>query len=299
MTNTNTRKVEFDLEAVVLAAFCVFLWLSLLSYDPADMGGSLPRPFSGLLKLESAVYPPNEQPSNWCGWWGAVVAQLMVQGLGIGSLLVATGLSVLALWMFRVQSNYVRASRQFGWLLVVVAATTLVSLLRWSTPLSSVIGSGGYLGAMVSTWLNEHFAVIGSLILTTTVLIAGLLLSTDYMFVRAAAWMLLGGATVAKTTASATRKRIAIPVGIKDALAAPRRRASDVDLGVQLPAAESNDAAVPASEPTIKIRGQQLDGTSTSTTAASGAATSGAAASSTAPVRKEFSRVPSRLLVRC
>ncbi len=39
---------------------------------------------------------------------------------------------------------------------------------------------------MVSTWLNEHFAVVGSLILTTQFSIAGLLLSTDYMVVRAA-----------------------------------------------------------------------------------------------------------------
>ncbi len=136
MTNTNARKVEFDLEAVILSAICVFLWLSLLSYDPADMGGSLPRPFSGLLKLESAVYPLNAHRATGAAGGVPIVAQLMVQGLGIGSLLVVTGLSVLALWMFRVQSNYVRASRQFGWLLVVVAATTLVSLLRWNTPLS-------------------------------------------------------------------------------------------------------------------------------------------------------------------
>ena len=258
--NANTRKIEFDLEAVILSAVCVFLWLSLLSYDPADIGGTLPRPFSGLLKFETAVYPLNEQPRNWCGWWGACASQLMVQALGVGSLLVVTGLSVLSIWMFRVQSNYVRASRQFGWLLVIVATTTLVSLLRWNTPLSSVIGSGGYLGAMASTWLNEHFAMVGSVILTTTVLIAGLLLSTDYLFVRAAAWMLLGGATVATSAASATRKRISIPVGLADSLSSSRRKTSDVDLAAQLPASDNAVASSSTAEPTIKIRGQQLDG---------------------------------------
>ena len=263
-TPANTRKIEFDLEAVILSAVCVFLWLSLLSYDPADIGGTLPRPFNGLLKFETAVYPLNEQPTNWCGWWGACASQLMVQALGIGSLLVVTGLSVLAVWMFRVQSNYVRASRQFGWLLVIVATTTLVALMRWNTPLSSVIGSGGYLGAMASTWLNEHFAIVGSVILATTVLIAGLLLSTDYMVVRAAAWMLLGGATVATTAASATRKRISIPVGLSDALSNPRRRTSDVDLATQLPALDAGAVEPGTVEPTIKIRGQQLDGASVS-----------------------------------
>lgn len=264
-----TRNVEFDLEAVLLSAICVFLWMSLLSYDPADVGGSLPAPLSGLLKFETAVHPLNETPNNWCGWWGAWASQLMVQGLGIGSVFVATGLSVLAIWMFRVQSNYVRASRQLGWLLVVVSITTLVSLLRVNTPLSSVIGAGGYLGAMTSTWLNEHFAVAGSFILTLTLLIAGLLLSTDYVFVRAVAWMLLGGATVATSAAAATRKRISIPVGLTEAInPAPRVRTSDVDQGVQLinssaPMANSGGevtAAVAAVEPPVRIRGQQLDG---------------------------------------
>ncbi len=265
--NATTRKVEFDLEAVILAAMCVFLWLSLLSYDPADIGGTLPRPFNGLLKFESAVYPLNEQTQNWCGWWGACASQLMVQALGIGSLLVVTGLSVLAIWMFRVQSNYVRASRQFGWLLVIVATTALVSLLRWNTPLSSVIGSGGYLGAMASTWLNDHFALVGSMILASTILIAGLLLSTDYMFVRAVAWMLLGGATVATTAASATRRRISIPVGRSDSLSRSRQRSSDVELGVPAVATESSQVTGSTSEPTIRIRGQQLEGTASAQTA--------------------------------
>jgi len=278
----NIRKIEFDLEAVFLSAVCLFLWLSLLSYDPADVGGTLPSPFTGLAKLDAAVYPLNEQPQNWCGYWGAWASQLMVQAIGVGSVLVAIGLSVLSIWMFRVQSNYVRASRQFGWLLVILAATTLASLLRVNTPLSAVIGSGGYLGAMASTWLNEHFAVVGSMILATTVLIAGLLLSTDYMMVRAAAWMLLGSATVATSAASATRKRISIPVGLSDAitgslagsLTGPRRRKSDVDLGVPVPV-EGNTPASADSEPTIKIRGQQLDGTTVAQISAATAATEG------------------------
>jgi DNA segregation ATPase FtsK/SpoIIIE, S-DNA-T family len=274
----DTRKIEFDLEAVFLCAIVLFLWLSLISYDPADVGGDLPSPFTGLAKLDAAVYPLNEQPKNWCGYWGAWASQLMIQALGIGSILVAIGLTVLAIWMFRVQSNYVRASRQFGWLLVILAATTLASLLRLNTPLSSVIGAGGYLGAMASTWLNEHFAAVGSMILATTVLIAGLLLSTDYMMVRAMAWMLLGGATVATTAASATRKRISIPVGFSEALtgslARPRRTKSDVELGIPVEA-EGNVAPASGSEPTIKIRGQQLEGTVVAPVVATTAATEG------------------------
>ena len=37
------RKIEFDVEAVLLSAACVFMWLSLVSYDPADSIGPIPE----------------------------------------------------------------------------------------------------------------------------------------------------------------------------------------------------------------------------------------------------------------
>ncbi len=250
---SESRQIEFDIEALILSALCVFLWLSLLSYDPADSVGPLPVPLNHIVAVDSLVYPANEKPTNWCGWIGAACAQLMVQSLGIGSVLVALGLTVLAIWMFRVQSNYVRASRQAGWVLVVIAATTCASLLNLNTPLSPVIGSGGYLGATASTWLNEHFAFVGSLILTLTIFVAGLLLSTDYVVVKAAAWMLAGGAAVATTAAAATKQRVSLPN--PTGFFPTRRRTSDVDEGVKLP----NDQLPAEVDPPVRIRGVQLD----------------------------------------
>ncbi len=249
---SGSRKIEFDIEALVLSAGCVFLWLSLLTYDPADNVGRLPAPLSSLVAIDANVYPPNAEFKNWCGWFGAMCAQLMVQGLGIGSILVATGLTVLAIWMFRVQSNYVRASRQIGWVMVIVAVTTFVALLNISTPLAPVIGSGGYLGALTSTWLNEHFAVLGSVILTLAVFVSGLLLSTDYVVLRIAYWMFAGSATVANSAAVATRGRIAIPE--RASPPAKTRRKSDVDSGVQL----ASDGGEEGSVPPVRFRGQQL-----------------------------------------
>lgn len=256
---SESRQIEFDIEALLLSALCIFLWLSLLSYDPADSVGKVPSPIDKFIAVDTLVYPANVKPTNWCGWIGATSAQLMVQSLGVGSLLVAIGLTVLAIWMFRVQSNYVRASRQAGWVLVVIAATTMASLLNFSTPLSPMIGAGGYLGATTSTWLNEHFAFIGSLILTLTVFVAGLLLSTDYVVVRAAVWMLLGGATVATTAASATKQRVTLPH--PGGWLPTARRRSDVEEGVQL----ASDSAAQESVPPVRIRGVQLNGNAAET----------------------------------
>lgn len=247
---SDDRRIEFDIEALILAAGCIFLWLSLLSYDPADPVVSLPGPLSRLVTFDATVYPANQEVQNACGHIGALTAQLMIQGLGIGAFMVVIGLSMLAVWMFRVQSNYVRASRQFGWVLVVVAFTTFVALANIQTSLSPIIGSGGYLGALTSTWLNDHFATAGSFILTMTVLLAGLLLSTDYVVVRAAVWMLMGGASVATTAAAATKTRVSLPAPRGKLPSTKRALTSDVDDGVQLEDAES--------ETPVRIRGKQL-----------------------------------------
>ncbi len=265
--SVDARRIEFDVEALLLSAVCLFLWLSLLSHDPADSLGTLSFPLSSIVTNDTTVYPPNPAIENWCGWFGAFAATLMVQAFGIGSLLIALGLTVLTIWMFRVQSNYVRPSRQIGWALVIIAVTTFVSLLRFETPLAPIIGPGGYLGATASTWLNEHFAIAGSVILTLTVFMAGLLLSTDYMVLRMAAWVLLGGASMASTAASATRSRVSIPApqGM-----AGRKRKSDVAEPIKL--ATDGEAALPSNNlPPIRIRGKELPTTDETTTAANAA----------------------------
>ncbi|MCR9297053.1 MAG: FtsK/SpoIIIE domain-containing protein, partial [bacterium] len=143
----------------------------------------------------------------------------------------------------------VRASRQIGWVLVILGVTTIAALLEFRTPLAPVVGAGGYLGAMTSTWLNEHFALFGSLILTLTIFVAGLLLSTDYIFVRGFAWLLVGGTNVARSAAAATKNRVQTSTPGKKS---PRRRMSDVENGVEL-----NEDAKSGQVP-IRIRGQHL-----------------------------------------
>jgi DNA segregation ATPase FtsK/SpoIIIE, S-DNA-T family len=233
---TDPRKIEFDIEALILSAGCVFLWSSLLSYDPADSLGEFPTWLSGYIATDIPVYPPNETIQNRCGWFGALVAHLMVQALGISSILIATGLSVLAIWMFRVQSNYVTIARQLGWVLIIIASTTFFALLELNNPLSPVIGAGGYLGKLTSLWLNQHFAWVGSFILTLTVMVSGVLLSTDYYVVRAIARALQFGTRMVSTAAVASKDRVRGPMS---QVIKPRRLRSDVDDGVQLDAANS------------------------------------------------------------
>lgn len=246
---SDPRQIKLDVEATVLAGLCLFLWVSLLTHDGADPIGQLVSPLDQLYQPVENVYPPNVRIQNWCGWCGALASQLLVEGLGIGAIPMVAGLSVLTLWMFRVQDNFVAPARQFGWLLVIVSFTTLCTLLNVQTPQAPVIGPGGYLGAVTTIWLSAHFAFIGSMILTVAVMIAGLLLSTDYLVIRWFCWLLVGGAAVATTTVSASRDRFS-RFG---------KLSSDVEGGVV-----SGNGAEHVS---VRIRGQTIEGKIPATTA--------------------------------
>ena len=52
-----------------------------------------------------------------------------------------------------------------------------------------VIGSGGYLGAAGQGWLEMNFASVGAYILTISLILGGILLSTDYVLLRILAWI--------------------------------------------------------------------------------------------------------------
>jgi DNA segregation ATPase FtsK/SpoIIIE, S-DNA-T family len=248
------RKVQFDVEAIVLAGVCVFLWVSLLTYDTADPVGPLVAPLNLLYQPTVNAYPPNASTQNACGWAGALAAQILVEGLGIGSLLLVTGLTALTVWMFRVQSNYVPIPRQLGWLLVILACTTLATLLNIATPFGSALGAGGTTGALASTWLNAHFATVGSVILTLAVLLAGLLLSTDYWALRVMIWLVAAAAAVLLASLHFLQH-----LGARlNPLApyVPRSPATHGPAGLQLAG-----AGTPAAEGvSVRIRGQQVDG---------------------------------------
>jgi DNA segregation ATPase FtsK/SpoIIIE, S-DNA-T family len=187
--------LRWDLLGLVWLAASMGLWASLLTHDPADPWSEASPWLMRLLDHEVA-YPLNSQVANWCGWWGAVISSALLQGLGLGAYLVA-GLSCLAaLVCFRHRPLASPLSRSVGWTLVLVSLTTLPPLLDWHPPLSVPIGAGGYLGWMCSSWLRTHFAAAGGFILVFSGLIAGLLLSTEYVVLRAIGWLAVGPAVL-------------------------------------------------------------------------------------------------------
>src|SRR6185295_8846727 len=133
------------------------------------------------------VWPVSNVIHNACGSVGALTAHYLFESLGIGAYYVIISLGVLTFLLFLHREIDQPILRTFGWAISVVGLTTLVALSMPNSTPGPVVGAGGYIGAMGRTLLETHFAVAGSYIFALSVLLAGLLLSTDYFLFRAAA----------------------------------------------------------------------------------------------------------------
>ncbi len=156
-----------------------------------------------------------------------------------------------------------------------------------------MIGAGGYLGALTTTWLNNHFATVGSFILTSAVMIAGLLLSTDYVVLRWLGWFMNETVSLAGNTAVVGRRGLS-SLNPLAGLAARMRR-SDVDEGVVLPDSNIDNVS-------IRIRGQQvgqpIEGKAApaAAVAAAPAAAAGAVTAAAASTNKAASKTADSLI---
>lgn len=192
------RNLKTDLLALVLLAAVIFLAAAMFSYNPADPPNTL-------------VYPQHGQPTNVCGYWGAVSSRFLFETIGLGGyfLLVSlAALDVVLLTRREVNQPWLRAA---GWLLSLVGFSTLAALAVPSLSPGPVIGSGGYLGALGRMMLQTHFGNVGAYILAVSLLLGGLLLSTDYSLVHVSAFVarliarMLGRSVAHVTTAYAQK----------------------------------------------------------------------------------------------
>jgi len=176
------RNLKLDLLALGLLALTVFLAASLLTYDPADPPSNL-------------VHPRRSEIANVCGPSGVVVSSVLFWALGLGAYYVLLSLAVLdALLLLRrpVDQPVLRA---FGWLLSLAGICTLVAMAAPGLSPGPVIGPGGLVGAAGRGLLEMHFAAVGGYILVSSIILGGLLLSTDYFVIRLFTWLVVVPAT--------------------------------------------------------------------------------------------------------
>jgi DNA segregation ATPase FtsK/SpoIIIE, S-DNA-T family len=178
------RRLVSDLIALTLLGIVVFLASSLATYDPADPLVEAPPPLNQLYRPDVIVYPVSEHVGNACGRWGALVADVLLTGLGIGAFYLVLSLAVLDFLLLRRHPIDTPLIRGVGWIATLIGFTTIAAIIVPAASLGPVIGSGGYLGALGKGLLQMHFATAGSLILALSLVAGGLLLCTDYVLLR-------------------------------------------------------------------------------------------------------------------
>ncbi len=178
------RRLVSDLLALALLVLVIFLACALATYDPADPLIQLPSPLDRFYQPDVLVYPVADQVNNACRRWGAVAADVLLTGLGIGAYYLVFSLAVLDYLLLRRTTIDTPLVRGMGWIATLFGITTIVSILLPSVTFGPVIGPGGYLGALGMGLLHMHFATAGSLILASSLVAGGMLLCTDYVLLR-------------------------------------------------------------------------------------------------------------------
>ena len=196
------RDPEFgrDVIAIALVGFTLLLTVSVVTRNPADPIETPIWPISRLYQPDQLVYPPAGEITNACGYWGALIAAALFDAVGIGSAFIIAGIGGVATALLMRGRLNAPVLRSLGGTLIVLGVCTAASMLPARFEGMPVVGAGGYMGAMSSEWLHEHFAPAGSWILTLCVLAVGLLLTTDYALLYAGKRIVSGGAELSRRT---------------------------------------------------------------------------------------------------
>ncbi|NQT45913.1 MAG: DNA translocase FtsK [Candidatus Omnitrophica bacterium] len=162
MEETHKRKIW----AIVFIALSVFVFLSLISYNPAD--------------LSINAYPNNIRPENLIGTIGAWSSDILFKGVGRAAYLIPL---LTFLWAIsrltsgNIQKLYVKV---VGVALLFAAASSLLYINTGGSP-DAKFASGGFIGYISSRFLLGYFNNVGTHVILITVLSLSLLLATEFL----------------------------------------------------------------------------------------------------------------------
>jgi S-DNA-T family DNA segregation ATPase FtsK/SpoIIIE len=192
------RDLRRDVFGLVLIAATLMMFISLVTRDPRDPITIPSWPLRLVYTPDVTHYPLNDRVTNACGYWGAYFSSMLIDAIGVSALIVIVAAAFCAFTILGRGQVRAPALRSLGVTIVVVAISTAACLAPLRLDGFPAVGAGGYLGAMGSLFLQEHFALPGAWILTLTGLAIGLLLTTDYVLWYAGVRVLASGAMVSR-----------------------------------------------------------------------------------------------------
>lgn len=164
----NTRRNEII--AILLFALGTLLALCLLSYNPNDPSWN--------------TATTNGVTRNWIGPLGAGIAVSLFQFVGVAGYLLPLLLLAAAWRRFRTRRLRAPLSRIIGLITLVIAAASLFAIFIVGPLFDGSVPAGGLAGAVIARALVSGLSTTGATILLIALAATGLLLTTNFSFVR-------------------------------------------------------------------------------------------------------------------
>ena len=164
----NTRRNEII--AIVLGALGLLFALCLLSYNPNDPSWNAAG---------------QEGARNLVGPFGAWVAASLFQFVGLAAYLLPLLLLAAAWRRFRTRRIRAPLSRIMGLVTLLLAASALLSLSSLRPFFDRSFQPGGLMGTLIARVIASGLNTVGAIVLLSAVAAVGLLLATNFSFVRA------------------------------------------------------------------------------------------------------------------
>jgi S-DNA-T family DNA segregation ATPase FtsK/SpoIIIE len=173
---TNNRRLN-ELIGFLLCVAALLLALALVSYSPLDPS------------LNSAsVLTGSRAARNWVGVVGALLADLLVQGLGLGAFLLPIFPAVLGMRWFRSRRIASPLAKSLGAIWLVIFVPALLALLPGHLRWLHAVPIEGLLGRIVGDVLIHYFNLAGAYIVCASVVAVALYLSTAFSFSALQVW---------------------------------------------------------------------------------------------------------------
>jgi len=166
------EKLKREILGILLVALGIFLFLSMVSFDPID-----PSFFSYTSSKAREI-------QNWMGVVGSYTAGLLFHAFGLPSFLIPFVLAIYAFsFIFRWEWKY-PLIKLIGWTIFLLATSSLFGL--WLKPLRVRPHDflvGGFIGEAFSKTLVRFFNPPGATILLSLILIVAFVLGTGISFI--------------------------------------------------------------------------------------------------------------------
>ena len=174
-TPTKNRRLN-ELIGFLLFVSATLLFLALASYSPLDPSLNT----AGSLNSGSA--------RNWIGLFGAMMADLLLQSIGVFVFAAPGMIALLGARWFKSKPVASPGAKALGAAILLIFAPALLALLPGHLRWLHMVAIEGLLGRIVGDVLLHYFNTVGAYIVCGAVVAIALYLSTAFSFVGLRIW---------------------------------------------------------------------------------------------------------------